>query len=295
MSLTRRSAAGPARPASTVALLHSAIGLDDWSYDRYFRPWINRDWDKAIPSIEAYIASISWSGLPFFDHAYKCPELLKLWTSQEIITTNAFSQAVLAAASTIPNVHLRAVLSTVAQGEHGWVDSEGHATDSHPWLLHLLRESLNIPAGAIQPIRVTRDFICFLEDSVADPISAAATIGVGNERLLIPEYQEIEACFEAQLPDARFKPFLHANLTEDEIHYRLCYDAATHLIGMEGGAAGRDFEAVAIDSINIRINYLQGLLDHHYGLSKDEKGKPEKQLTGVSQPCAAPKATQPDR
>lgn len=259
---TLRRNAQPAVIDDRLKLLHEAVGMDGWTYRDFFDQPIHRSWDKCIPDIESYVGSINWRSLPFLRWARIHKEALRLWTSQELLITNAFSQVVLTAAGAIKNVHLRTVLCTVAQGEHGLVDAEGHAVDAHPWLLHLLRESMETSVRTIVPLEATSSFVKAMVESVASPITALAVIGVGNERLLIPEYQEIESCFREVWPTAYFSRFLQANLKEDQIHYRLCYDAASRLIAIEGGSTRRRFIDAAIASVDSRVEYLKKLSDH---------------------------------
>jgi hypothetical protein len=161
-------------------------------------------------------------------------------------------------AAQIPNVHARAVLTEVAYGEHGR-SRGGLALKSHPWLLDQLRSSLGIDRADVRPVAATLGFIERLAVHVAaDPLTAVAFVGVGNERLIVPEYTAIERCFEHLVSEADFAPFLHANLHEDIVHARLCYELAMALITTPHDEDR--YRSAAIASVDSRVRYFDELL-----------------------------------
>ncbi len=232
--------------------------LNDWEYSDYFLPndqWDGR-WHPVITKIETYLKDNALDQHPFFELAASNRGVLRLWVTQELVMTNSFSQIVLRAASNVRNVHVRSILCEVASGEHGRF-RRGGAFKSHPWLLHKLGKSLDVAESDVGPLGPTRRLIERLASTADRPLEALAFIGVGNERLIIPEYTAIKRCFEALLPGGDYEPFLDANLTEDEVHSKLCFDAASILIAA-GGSAERYLE-MAIESIECRFRYFDEL------------------------------------
>jgi len=228
----------------------------EWNYEEYFSPPSSPLRHPVIFEVEKYVETRHLQAHPFFEVAIESPEALKMWVTQEIVMTNPFSQIVLKAASLFKNVHLRAMLTEVALGEHGRV-KDGVAKAAHPWLLHLLRESLSIPIESICPFPETQEFLQGLSNGCNSPIEAVAAIGVGNERLIIPEYEAIKRCFAAASPTANYKPFLDANIHEDITHSSLLYDVATHLIAR--GAKAEAYLEAAIRAVDRRYYYFDQL------------------------------------
>jgi len=232
------------------------LALESWHYDSWFMPPPQVPLHPVVEEIEAYIDEVALQRHPFFDKARQSPDALILWVSQELVMTNAFSQIVLNAASRIVNVHLRAIFAEVAFGEHGVV-RHGMAKRAHPWLLEQLRSTLSIPKDHVVPRKMTVDFIDRLVVASRTPAGAAAAIGVGNERLIIPEYSAIKECFAALMPTVAYQPFLDANLTEDISHSRLCYELASSLIAC--GVAPSEFLTQAKGAIQSRVRYFDEL------------------------------------
>ncbi len=87
---------------------------------------------------------------------------------------------------------------------------------------------------------------------------ALGALGVGNEQMLLAEYRAVEACFDAALPSADYKSFLHANIGEDEAHTRLIAEAATALEKL--GYDARQYLAGASDGVSARVRYYDELL-----------------------------------
>lgn len=243
---------GIAADSSSDDWLH----LGQWKYRQFFERLPDVPENPVVREIEEYIDERRLDEHPFFQLAIDSKAVLALWASQELVMTNAFSQIVLRAASLIPNVHARAVLAEIAFGEHG-AARRGFAKHAHPQLLDQLRASINLDPMAIKPAIPTRDFISRLVSHLANPLSALAYIGVGNERLIIPEYSAIKKCFAQQWPECNYEPFLKANLVEDITHSKLCYELASMLIKSE--EESREFKAAAIASIESRFQYFDGL------------------------------------
>jgi hypothetical protein len=243
------------RDASTEPV--PALSLDSWRYAELFEPLTGSSTHSVVDRVEAYVESVELQHHPFFAQAAVSKSALTLWVSQELVMTNAFSQLVMYAASRITNVHARAVLAEVAYGEHGRA-KRGLAKASHPWLLNQLRDSIGLSTTAVKPEKPTRDFIQRLASGLHSPLASIAFIGVGNERLIVPEYEALRSCFQELWPTANFEPFLQANLTEDITHSRLCYELASMLIRTDEHAI--QFEAASRASVDSRVQYFDDLL-----------------------------------
>jgi hypothetical protein len=232
------------------------LRLSDWRYEDWFLPAPEAGLHPVVSDVESYVESRHLDSHPFFELARHSEPALRLWVCQELVMTNAFSQIVLFAASALVNVHLRAALTEVGFGEHGTVRG-GVAKRAHPWLLNQLRESMGIPMSDVIPAPATVAFIERLALAATEPLSAVAAIGVGNERLIIPEYTAIKHCFESCVPHVNYRPFLDANLNEDIGHSELCYQLASALIAL--GEEAQAFLAAAIASVESRVRYFDEL------------------------------------
>lgn len=232
------------------------LGLESWDYGSFFDPVRHSSLHSAIQGAEAAVADAKLDQHPFFTSAAASRAALELWVSQELVMTNAFSQIVLAAASRIQNVHARAIMTEIAYGEHGRAKA-GFAKGAHPWLLERLRASVDLPRERVSPLEPTMRFISRLTASLADQLTAVAYIGVGNERLIDPEYTAIERCFRSLIPNGDFGPFLHANLNEDIRHSHLCYELASIMIRTEKDA--KKYLKAARQSIASRVRYFDEL------------------------------------
>lgn len=233
------------------------LALHDWNYMDFFARPAGSSLHPVVEHVEAYVEARDFAAHPFFEIAQRKREALETWVAQELVMTNAFSQIVMCAASRVRNVHLRAVLAEVAMGEHGRLRN-GFARAAHPWLLHELGRSMNLAQEQVRPLPATVAFLERLAATVDTPIRAIAAIGVGNERLIVPEYNAIKRCFESLLPDAKHAPFLNANLNEDILHSQLCYAAASRMIGL--GATAEEYYQAAVESIENRWAYFDGLV-----------------------------------
>lgn len=233
------------------------LGLTDWQHTDFFTPTSQPVLHPVIAEIEDHIKSVNLEGHSFFEYAKTSKDALKLWVSQELVVTNAFSQIVLNAASHVKNVHIRAIFAEVAFTEHG-ISRKGTAVKSHPWLLNMLRHSIGINENNIKPSMAAIDFLSYLDGCSNDPIAAIAAIGVGNERMIVPEYNMIKICFQTIWPEASHAPFLDANINEDITHANLCYLAASMLIKNEFDA--KKYKETAFKSIKSRFDYYDELV-----------------------------------
>ena len=88
--------------------------------------------------------------------------------------------------------------------------------------------SLGFDRDQVWPRPPTIRFIERLSQRLYNPLEAIAFIGIGNEKLIEPEYAAIRRCFETLMPKAEFNPFLDANIKEDlatrscVTHWQLC-------------------------------------------------------------------------
>jgi hypothetical protein len=232
------------------------LHMGEWKYSLFFDPLSDVAEHPVVREIEQYIEHRQLDEHQFFRLANHSKSALVLWATQELVMTNAFSQLVLRAASCIPNVHARAVLVEIASGEHG-LSRRGIAKHAHPWLLSQLGSSIDLDLVQVSPAEPTRMFIRRLASHIDTLLNMLAYIGVGNERLIIPEYTAVKKCFAAQWPESRYKLFLDANLNEDISHSQLCYLLASMVIKSERDA--ESFRSAAIASIDSRFEYFDGL------------------------------------
>ncbi len=233
--------------------------LEDWDYDAHFYGVEVDDLHPVVQRVEDYIDHVDLASHRFFATAAVSIQALELWMSQELVMTNAFSQIVLSAAGRVANVHTRSILAEVAYGEHGRSRS-GLAAKSHPWLLHKMGSSVGLSGDEVKPVAPTKKLISTLESKAAEStLVALAWIGVGNERLIAPEYEAIEGCFEKSWSQVEYKPFLHANVSEDVRHSRLCFEAASSLIVNDETEQLYYNEAVA--SVDARWSYFDALAE----------------------------------
>jgi hypothetical protein len=195
---------------------------------------------------------------PFFEVARDSKEAMILWTSQEAIITNPFSQILFSVLGKLKNVHLRSLLLPVVDGEHSRLKN-GIAKNSHPWLMWKLCKSIGLTKDKIVPTKAIIDFIHVLEKSIHNPMFSLGLLGIGNELILLSEYKEIEKCFDNVFPDAEYKHFLNANIDEDETHAALIGTAAAAMSQM--GFDSNDFLEGAKVGVKARIDYYTDLLN----------------------------------
>lgn len=194
---------------------------------------------------------------PFFEYAKSSPKAMKLWTSQEAVVTNPFSQVLFAMMANINNVHIRSLLMPVVYGEHSRV-RKGVAGNAHPWLIWRLCNSMDLKTSDIKPSNAVIEFINVLVDSIENPMYSLGVLGIGNELMLIAEYGAVGKCFESACPEAEYSAFLQSNIEEDIGHSQLMADAAVFMTQM--GHKKDDFLAGAKDGVDARIRYYDSLL-----------------------------------
>jgi Iron-containing redox enzyme len=238
--------------------------MSTWDYRRSFflpTPSVSRD---AFRSANRIQAAARIQDHQFFTAAAVDAEALRLWVSQEAVVTGPFSQLLLALASLIKNVHLRAQFLLIATGEHNDL-RDGAAEDSHPWLLHRLCVSVGLDPEGVSPLPFTVRFLEALASCFATPLEALGALGVGNERMLIPEYTAVQRCFECCYPQADYRDFLRANIEEDGEHCLIAERVARALAMNEDEA--RQYLDGAIIGVEARVKYYDELLAHHRSLA----------------------------
>lgn len=228
-----------------------------WSYEPWFHlPNLN----GTEPAVTSGIQIVDQSGIdqhPFFQTAAESRATLKLWVSQELVVTNPFSQLLLDLASRIANLHIRAMVTTVASAEHGQF-RKGMAARAHPWLLHRLGENVGVRPEDVQVLPETASFLRAIELECSRSTAASAgVLGMGSERLLVPEYSAIKRSFELGWPDSNFREFLDANILEDEAHAEIMEAVGTALI-RNGEPADHFLEGARV-GVEARLEYYDRL------------------------------------
>jgi Iron-containing redox enzyme len=211
-----------------------------------------------IAEAEQYVSRTRIEEHEFFRYAAGSRYALIIWVTQELMVTGPFAQCMLYVASLLRNVHSRSRMTAAAWGEHSPV-RDGVARGAHPWLLHQLRESMGISRRDVHALPMTDEFLRDLRSTCADPLRGVAAIGVGNERLIIPEYNAVKSAFAAAFPTSAYEPFLDANISEDGHHARLLQEVAACLIA-EGGDPVAYLEAARL-SVDSRVTYYDRLLE----------------------------------
>jgi heme oxygenase-like protein len=228
----------------------------------YFQP-LEGDPDRSFVTVaETIERDAKIENHAFFNVAKQNREALILWTSQEAIVTNPFSQILFRVISNIRNVHVRSILLPVVHGEHSSVRG-GIAEKSHPWLIWRLCRSIGISETEIRPTEAIRRFIRVLELAADSPMRALGVLGIGNELMLLAEYGAVEACFDSVCPEADYKDFLHANIGEDETHTKLIGNAAAALTNF--GYSSDEFITGAKEGVTARVEYYDRLLSEISG------------------------------
>ncbi len=234
------------------------IDFKNLKMSEYFEP-LKENPDRSFVEVASKIErDAKIENHPFFATAKNSRDAMILWTSQEAIVTNPFSQILFQLMSNVKNVHVRSILIPVVGGEHSKVKA-GTATKSHPWLIWKLCRSLNIEAKDIKPTHAIIDFIKVLSDAAENPMYGLGVLGIGNELMLLAEYRAVESCFDVACPEADYRDFLHANIEEDEAHSRLIGDAAASLAAL--GFDSNDFLRGAKDGVQARVSYYDSLLN----------------------------------
>jgi Iron-containing redox enzyme len=239
-------------------LVNNILAGENFRAREYFQPIIHRPVAPFALEAEAIERNARIEDHPFFQYAKTRPEVLVLWTSQEAIVTNPFSQILFRVMAEIPNVHVRSLLMPVVYGEHSPL-RVGIANNSHPWLIWNLCKSIGLSEDKIKVTKAVANFIHALKLTETEPMRALGALGVGNEQMLIAEYKAIEACFDSALPSADYRNFLQANIGEDEAHTRLIAEAATALEQL--GYDPNQYMRGATEGVSARIGYYDTLLD----------------------------------
>jgi len=231
--------------------------VSTYSFDDWFEA---PGHEERHPVVSAALNYADESGIEkhaFFSFAARSPEALRIWVSQELIVTGPFSQALLRLSALEKNVHLRAMMMIVINGEHGRVIKQ-KAPGSHPWLLNQLRLSMGMAKNEVQPVEETLEFLDLLNQEVESSIRGLAATGIGNERLILPEYSAVKSCFATCWPSTNYAKFLDANIGEDMRHSELLADVASVLI-RHGADADLYYDA-ARRSVDSRVRYYDRLL-----------------------------------
>lgn len=242
---------------STATRNRQARNREAWNHGVWFAPPADR---ANHPRVREALELVDQSQIelhPFFEVAARSREVLKVWVSQELIVTGPFTQHLLRLAARIDNVHLRAMVAEVAYGEHNKLKG-ATAERSHPWLLDRLRASVGLAPTEIEVLPETRVFLDELAEQCAGSmLRAVGALGVGNERLLVPEYSAVRRAFEKVWPDCEFEDFLDANIDEDRYHSALMARVGTGFIG--DGGDPEDFFDGARAAIESRLRYYDAL------------------------------------
>jgi hypothetical protein len=230
-----------------------------WSYSSYFSHTAFEAIHPTLQEANDYLRQADIGKHAFFDLASKDRSALRIWATQEAVITGPFSQLLLLVAARLTNVHLRGGLVEVIRGEHNSL-KDGKAEHSHPWLLHRLCVSLDVDPAEVVPLPPTLDFLGVLADSATNVMMALGALGVGNERMLIPEYSAVRRCFDQCFPEADYEGFLMANISEDSEHSAIIEQMANTLIN--SGMDPDDYLRGAIRGVDARITYYDTLLEH---------------------------------
>jgi hypothetical protein len=229
-----------------------------WQHDEWFSPAQSAVSHPVLALAEDLVSSCRIEQHAFFKHAAESRQALRIWVAQELVITGPFSQLLLSLASKIRNVHIRAMIVEVAYGEHG-VPGTSIATGAHPWLLDKLRVSMNIATRELKVLPETHLFLTQLQEICElSSLAAVGALGVGNEKLLIPEYTAAKTAFDKSWPDCAYSNFFDANIDNDTWHAKLMSKAAGALIA-SGSDPGQYLEAARV-SINARMTYYASLL-----------------------------------
>src|SRR5215469_9780630 len=237
---------------STVDNLNST-----WTYRDYLEV---PDFDFEIPEIreaESYLTEVAIDRHQFFECAAKQPEYLQLWAEQELIVSSLFSQSLAEWIGRLDNCYVRRVVLSVLVGEHG--EGSLGATGAHPVLAESMCVSLGTKLDRIVASPATVEFVAEMKTATRHVMFGAGFLGIGNERMLIPEYSAAMRCFEIILPKASYKPFLLANIHEDSLHSELIERATRGLVSL--GYDPKGFLDGAWTGVNSRVRYFDKLLE----------------------------------
>lgn len=232
----------------------------DWVYSDYFTPpnidqiEINSDY---VNQARQALDDAKIGDHEFFDLAAKRPDLLLVWTAQESVITNHFSQVLLQFLAGVKNVHVRSRLMPVVAGEHSKL-KDGVAFGSHPHLLSRLVTDLGIDSEQIKPLKCTVRFADLLSRAIEEWYYGLGFLGIGNEAMLVPEYEAVETAFSEHYDRDIFRPFLRANIEEDKSHSSIMDDAAA--LTIRSNEDGERYLQGAIDGVKARSRYYDDLV-----------------------------------
>jgi len=201
--------------------MNGQLDLRGWNHGLWFKPPTESAHHARVKDALELVDKSEIDLHPFFELAAGSRAALRSWVGQELIVTGPFTQQLLRLAARVENVHLRAMVTEVAYGEHHHLKGTT-AEKSHPWLLDRLRVSVGLDPARISCLPETERFLAELEQQCAGSVCrAVGALGVGNERLLIPEYGAVRRAFEKGWADCEFEAFLDANIDEDRYHSAL--------------------------------------------------------------------------
>jgi Iron-containing redox enzyme len=237
----------------------SSLRQHQWYYDEWFKVPRTTPVHEVIVEAGKFVDDSRIEEHPYFTFVSSSKDALRVWVSQELVVTNPFSQLLLRFGASIRNVHIRTMVMDVAHGEHGRIRN-GVAKLAHPWLLHQLGCSVGLDPDEVGPLPETRTFLARIEEACAkSDLSAAGALGMGSEKLLVPEYGAIKKAFEAAWPDCEFSTFLDANIDEDAYHTDVMINVAASLINL-GEMEPSDFLDGAKVGVEARLDYYTSLL-----------------------------------
>jgi len=233
---------------------------ESWNHSRFLaRPNFAAE-VRQIDAASNYLSASRVGNHRFFEAAEDSILALQLWSEQELVISSMFSQALAAWLSSIHNCHVRAAVVPVLAGEHGTF-RRFEAVGAHPALAEALCISLDSSLELIPVLAPTRHFLVELAGNAKEPMVGAGFLGIGNEKMLLPEYRAVRRCFAKRAPHSSFHDFLDANIDEDEGHHRLIELAVRGLVSI--GYDAEEFLQGAIRGVDARITYLDGLSELH--------------------------------
>lgn len=229
-----------------------------WQHDEWFAPAPLAAPHPVLALADDLVSNCRIGQHPFFEHAARSRQALRVWATQELVVTGPFSQLLLTLAAEIRNVHIRSMIVEVAYGEHG-EPGPSIASGAHPWLLDRLRSSMSISPQELTILPETWLFLEQLQDICKySPLAAIGALGIGSEKLLIPEYVAARKSFEKGWPECEYQTFLDANIEDDTSHAVLMSKAAGALIAL--GSDPEHYLEGARVSIDARMSYYTTLL-----------------------------------
>jgi hypothetical protein len=228
------------------------IAGQSWNYSDWFDVPHSEVNHPVINAAEKIANEKNIGEHPFIELARNTQEPLIYWTKQELIITGPFSLFLFKLCTQIKNVHIRALMSQIAHGEHGSVRSHV-AYRSHPWLLHTLAESMGIAPDQIVAAEETLEYLKTLDDESSDLIRGLGALGIGSEYLLLEEYTAIKSAFIAQHPTSKYEDFLDSNINEDRWHSSLVEVIASNLITTDEMASS--FLLGAKNGVEARVKF----------------------------------------